>query len=178
MDFKATIMNEIDINRTLVRMSHQIIERNHGTEGLCLIGIRTRGIPLAKRIAANIERISGEKITTGEIDITHYRDDIFGNESVLLVCRESFPFSVTGKTIVLVDDVLFTGRTARAAIDAVMEYGRPARIQLAVLVDRGHAELPIRPDFVGKNIPTSLNELIYVKLAETDGVTKVSVYTK
>ncbi|MDD7523186.1 MAG: bifunctional pyr operon transcriptional regulator/uracil phosphoribosyltransferase PyrR [Clostridiales bacterium] len=178
MDFKATILNEADINRTLVRMSHQIIERNHGTDGLCLIGIRTRGLPLAERIAVNIERICGERVPVGEIDITLYRDDLTETAAVPVIKESSIPFSVVNKTVVLVDDVIFTCRTARAALDAVMELGRPSRVQLAVLIDRGHSELPIKPDFVGKNIPTSLSEVISVKLTETDGENSVNIYTK
>ena len=178
MDFKATILNEADINRTLVRMSHQIIERNHGTDGLCLIGIRTRGLPLAERIAVNIERICGERVPVGEIDITLYRDDLTETAAVPVIKESCIPFSVVNKTVVLVDDVIFTCRTARAALDAVMELGRPSRIQLAVLIDRGHSELPIKPDFVGKNIPTSLSEVISVKLTETDGENSVDIYTK
>ena len=178
MDFKATILNEADINRTLVRMSHQIIERNHGTDGLCLIGIRTRGLPLAERIAVNIERICGERVPVGEIDITLYRDDLTETAAVPVIKESSIPFSVVNKTVVLVDDVIFTCRTARAALDAVMELGRPSRIQLAVLIDRGHSELPIKPDFVGKNIPTSLSEVISVNLTETDGENSVNIYTK
>ena len=178
MDFKATILNEADINRTLVRMSHQIIERNHGTDGLCLIGIRTRGLPLAERIAVNIERICGERVPVGEIDITLYRDDLTETAAVPVIKESSIPVSVVNKTVVLVDDVIFTCRTARAALDAVMELGRPSRIQLAVLIDRGHSELPIKPDFVGKNIPTSLSEVISVKLTETDGENSVNIYTK
>lgn len=178
MDFKATILNEADINRTLVRMSHQIIERNHGTDNLCLIGIRTRGLPLAERIAVNIERICGEKVPVGEIDITLYRDDLSETAASPVITESSIPFSVADRTVVLVDDVIFTCRTARAALDAVMELGRPSRIQLAVLIDRGHSELPIKPDFVGKNIPTSLSEVISVKLTETDGENSVDIYTK
>ena len=178
MDFKATILNEADINRTLVRMSHQIIERNHGTDDLCLIGIRTRGLPLAERIAVNIERICGERVPVGEIDITLYRDDLTETAAVPVIKESSIPFSVVNKTVVLVDDVIFTCRTARAALDAVMELGRPSRVQLAVLIDRGHSELPIKPDFVGKNIPTSLSEVISVKLTETHGENSVNIYTK
>lgn len=178
MRFKSKIMTEEDINRTLVRISHQIIERNHGTDDLCLIGIKTRGLPLARRIAANIERLYGEKLPVGELDITLYRDDLTQERIEPEIHGNDIPFSIVGKTTVLVDDVIFTCRTARAALDAVMSIGRPARIQLAVLIDRGHSELPIRPNFVGKNIPTSLDEVISVKLAETDGETSVSILTK
>ena len=178
MKYKATILSDADVQRTLVRISHQIIEKNRGTQDLCLIGIRTRGVPLAQRIADNIERIYGEKLPVGELDITLYRDDQSEANKSPVLNGSNVPFSVVGKTVVLVDDVIFTTRTARAALDAVMSLGRPARIQLAVLIDRGHSELPIKPDYVGKNIPTSLEELISVKLTETDGQTNVAIYTK
>ena len=178
MKYKATILSDADVQRTLVRISHQIIEKNRGTQDLCLIGIRTRGVPLAQRIADNIERIYGEKLPVGELDITLYRDDLSEANKSPALNGSNVPFSVVGKTVVLVDDVIFTTRTARAALDAVMSLGRPARIQLAVLIDRGHSELPIKPDYVGKNIPTSLEELISVKLTETDGQTNVAIYTK
>lgn len=178
MEFKARILTEENVNRTLVRMAHQIIERNHGTEGLCLVGIRTRGVPLSARIGANIERITGEGLPVGELDITLYRDDLSRVAADPIITESILPFSIVGKTVVLVDDVIFTGRTARAALDAVMAHGRPARIQLAVLIDRGHTELPIKPNFVGKNIPTSLDEIVSVQLKETDGQTGVSIYTK
>lgn len=180
MKFKAKIMNEDDVNRVLVRMSHQIIEKNRGTENLCLIGIRTRGIPLAHRIAKNIREIDNADIDVGELDITLYRDDLtkISAEPVVTDPITSIPFSVEGKTVVLVDDVIFTGRTARAALEAVMKIGRPARIQLAVLVDRGHSELPIKATYVGKNIPTSLNEIVAVHLNERDGMTDVVINEK
>ncbi len=178
MKFKAQIMNEDDVRRVLVRMAHQIIEKNHGTENLCLIGIKTRGIPLARRLAKNIKDIDNSDIPVGALDITLYRDDLekIGVDPVL--SETNVPFSVEGKTVVLVDDVIFTGRTARAALDAVMEIGRPARVQLAVLVDRGHSELPIKATFVGKNIPTSLSEVVAVHLSEQDGVTNVVINEK
>lgn len=180
MKFKAQIMNEDDVNRVLVRMSHQIIEKNHGTENLCLIGIKTRGVPLARRIAKNIKDIDNADINVGELDITLYRDDLtkLSPEPIVKDAVNSVPFSVEGKTVVLVDDVIFTGRTARAAMEAVIRMGRPARIQLAVLVDRGHGELPIKATFVGKNIPTSLNEIVAVHLIEHDGTTNVVINEK
>ncbi|NLA86356.1 MAG: bifunctional pyr operon transcriptional regulator/uracil phosphoribosyltransferase PyrR [Clostridiales bacterium] len=180
MKFKAQIMNEDDVSRVLVRMSHQIIEKNHGTENLCLIGIKTRGIPLARRIAKNIRDIDNADIDVGELDITLYRDDLtkISVDPVVTDTDTKVPFSVEGKTVVLVDDVIFTGRTARAAMEAVMKIGRPARIQLAVLVDRGHSELPIKATFVGKNIPTSLSEVIAVHLHEHDGITNVAITEK
>lgn len=175
---KAKIMDDAAVERTLVRIAHQIIEKNGGTEGLCLIGIRTRGVPLAKRTAENIRAISGAVLPVGELDITLYRDDRSRVSGTPLVSGTSIPFSVEGRTVILVDDVIFTCRTARAAMDAVTDLGRPARIQLFCLVDRGHSELPIRPTYVGKNIPTSLSELVSVKLAETDGETCVSICEK
>ena len=175
MKFKAQLMNEDDVNRVLVRISHEILEKNHGAENLCLIGIKTRGIPLAYRLAENIKSISGTDIDVGRLDITLYRDDLTMIAKNPILSDTSIPFNIEGKTVVLVDDVIFTGRTARAALDAVMAVGRPARIQLAVLVDRGHSELPIKASYVGKNIPTSLNEVISVHLSEHDGQTNVSI---
>jgi pyrimidine operon attenuation protein/uracil phosphoribosyltransferase len=178
MKFKAQIMNEDDVNRVLVRMAHQIIEKNHGAGDVCLIGIRTRGVPLARRLATNIKDIDRADAEVGELDITLYRDDLEKAVSDPVVSETSVPFSVEGKTVILVDDVIFTGRTARAAMEAVMRLGRPARIQLAVLVDRGHSELPIKATFVGKNIPTSLSEIVAVHLLEQDGITNVAINEK
>ena len=176
-ELKAMLLSGEDVNRILVRMAHQIIEKNHGTEGVCLVGIHTRGVPLAARIAKNIEQITGEKLPVGELDITLHRDDIAAVPPERTgAAKTVIPFSVTGKTVVLIDDVIFTCRTARAAIDTVIALGRPARIQLAALIDRGHAELPIKPNFVGKNIPTSLSEVVSVRLAEVDGETNVGIY--
>lgn len=174
---KTLLLTEEDVDRILVRMAHQIIEKNHGTDGVCLVGIHTRGVPLAVRLAANIERITGSRPPVGELDITLHRDDLpigpgAGSAKTVI------PFSVTGMTVVLVDDVIFTCRTARAAIDTLIALGRPARIQLAALIDRGHAELPIKPNFVGKNIPTSLSEVVMVRLRETDGETNVGIYER
>lgn len=177
MIFKAKLLSEDDIGRTLVRMAHQIIEKNHGTDGICLVGIRTRGVPLAFRLAENIERITGAKIPVGELDITLYRDDLSTVAPDPVVSTTEVGFSLIGKTVILVDDVIYTCRTARAALDAVMALGRPARVQLAVLIDRGHSELPIRPNFVGKNIPTAKNEIISVRLEEIDGENCVELYT-
>jgi len=178
MKFKAQILTEADVNRVLVRIAHEIIEKNHGSQDLCLIGIKTRGIPLAYRLAENIRNIGGSAIEVGELDITLYRDDLTMIAKNPVVSHTKIPFSVEDKTVVLVDDVIFTGRTARAALDAVMSAGRPAKIQLAVLVDRGHSELPIKANFVGKNIPTALSEVISVHLAEHDGSTDVCIYEK
>ena len=175
---KAEIMNEGDINRALIRISHQIIEKNHGTDGLCLVGIKTRGVPLAKRIAEIIKSIENVEIPVGALDITLYRDDLSALSDELVLNSTEIPFSIDKKKVILVDDVIYTCRTARAAMDAVMTLGRPDRVYLAVLIDRGHSELPIRPTFVGKNIPTSLNEIVAVNLEETDGETKVTLYEK
>lgn len=172
------IMNEADVDRALMRISHQIVERNHGTDNLCLIGIKTRGIPLAHRIAGNIKKIENTKIEVGEIDITLYRDDLSLINTEPIVNRSAVDFSVVGKTVILVDDVIFTSRTARAALEAVMKLGRPAKVELAVLIDRGHSELPIKATYVGKNIPTSLSEVVVVKVTEHDGETSVSIYNK
>ena len=178
MKLKAQLLNESDIDRVLVRIAHQIIEKNHGTENLCLIGIKTRGVPLAKRLADNIARIDGRRIDVGELDITLYRDDLSQVAQTPLLNDTKVEFPIEGKTVVLVDDVIFTGRTARAALDAVMKLGRPARVQLSVLIDRGHSELPIKANFVGKNIPTSLDEVVAVRLSECDGDNSVRIYSK
>ncbi len=178
MEFKTQLMDQTAVERTLVRIAHQIIEKNHGVENLCLVGIRTRGVPLAERLSADIFAIEGVKVPVGKLDITLYRDDLSTIADAPVVSDTEIPFDVNGKTVVLVDDVIFTTRTARAAMDAVIALGRPARIQLFALVDRGHAEFPIRPNFVGKNIPTSLREVVAVRLEETDGVNGVDLYEK
>lgn len=169
MEFKSEIMTEAEANRSLARITHEIIERDHGTAGIVLLGIRRRGLPLAKRIAQNIERFEGVSVPTGFIDVTLYRDDLTETADLPDAGETHIPCPIGGRTVVLVDDVIFTGRTARAAIEAVFAHGRPAMIQLAVLIDRGHRELPIRPDFVGKNIPTAKHELIAVTVPEIDG---------
>ena len=176
--FKAQIMDESGVERTLVRIAHQIIEKNQGVDDVCLVGIRTRGVPLAKRIAENIKRIEGVDVPVGELDITLYRDDLSRLSETPVVSDTNIPFSVKDKTVILVDDVIYTCRTSRAALDAIMAIGRPARIQLCCMVDRGHAELPIKANYVGKNIPTSHSELVSVKLFETDGETNISIYHK
>lgn len=178
MEFKAKIMDEAAVERTLVRIAHQIIEKNPGVEDLCLVGVKTRGVPLAERIAENIYRIEGRRVPVGKLDITLYRDDLNAVSDVPVVSDTNIPFDINGKTVVLADDVIFTTRTARAALDALIALGRPARIQLFALIDRGHAEFPIHPDFVGKNIPTSLREVVAVRLREIDGETGVSIYEK
>lgn len=163
-----------DISRSLRRISHEILERNSKSlEDLALVGVMTRGVPLARRVAANLHKFEGIEVPVGSLDITMHRDDLDGEEPEV---GESFvPFDVSGKTVVLVDDVLFTGRTARAAMDALLELGRPAAVRLAILVDRGHRELPIRADHVGKNAPTAFDERVIVSLSETDGEDAVIV---
>lgn len=175
LKFKAKIMDEAAIDRTLVRIAHEILEKNDGTDDLCLIGIRTRGVPLARRLAKNIEKIDGVQLPVGELDITLYRDDLSTVADAPVLNRTDTPFPIAGKTVVLVDDVIYTCRTARAALDAVMQLGRPARIQLFSLIDRGHSELPIKANYVGKNIPTSKSEVVAVRLQETDGENSVCI---
>jgi pyrimidine operon attenuation protein/uracil phosphoribosyltransferase len=172
---KKTIMTPDDIRRTLARIAHQIIEQNKVMEHLVLVGMRTRGVPLARRLAANIESFEKLKVPVGELDISLYRDDLASLHPQPVVQRTDIPTEIDGKAIVLVDDVLFTGRSTRAAMDALIDLGRPRTIQLAVLVDRGHREMPIRPDYVGKNIPSSRHEEIQVHLAETDGADEVAI---
>ena len=174
MRFKSLLMDEQAVDRALLRMAHQIVERNDGCRGLILLGIRTRGVPMAARLAEYIRSIEGTSVPVGELDITLYRDDLTPAAADPVVRGSVCSVDVVGRTCVLVDDVLYTGRTARAAMDAVLSsLGRPARIQLAVLVDRGHRELPIRADFVGKNVPTSRSEVISVRFSEVDGDTCV-----
>jgi pyrimidine operon attenuation protein/uracil phosphoribosyltransferase len=171
------VMDADRMARTLTRIAHEIVERNRGVEGLALVGIRARGVPLARRLARNLLEISNETVPTGALDITLYRDDLMRTAvgPQPLVRRTEIPFSIDDRTIVLVDDVLYTGRTIRAALDALIDFGRPRAIQLVVLVDRGHRELPIKADYVGKNIPTSRRETIRVRLQETDGVDEVLI---
>lgn len=172
---KAKIMDEKAIGRAITRISHEIIERNKGIENVALIGIKTRGVPVASRIADKIETIEGQRIQTGEMDITLYRDDLSEKQIDPVVNSTKIDFDITDKVVVLVDDVLYTGRTVRSALNALMDVGRPKAIQLAVLVDRGHRELPIRADYVGKNVPTSKTEIISVKLIECDTEDSVSI---
>lgn len=162
------ILNSKDIERALTRIAHEIIEKNKGTENLCLVGIQRGGVYLARRLALKIESTEGVHIDVGALDITFYRDDIYTKKDQPVVRETAIPFSTTGKRVVLVDDVLFTGRSIRAAMDALIDFGRPAFIQLAVLIDRGHRELPIRPDYVGKNIPTALTDMVEVYLKEEE----------
>ncbi len=176
MELKSVLMDDKAIKRTLTRISHEIIEKNKGTENLVILGIKSRGVPLANRIAELINMFEGEEVEVGSIDITKYRDDLKKPENLKEHNSIELGVDITGKRIILVDDVLFTGRSVRAAIDAIIDRGRPEMIQLAVLVDRGHRELPIRADYVGKNIPTSRKEDISVELVEKDGVDSVSLY--
>ncbi|MBE7017905.1 MAG: bifunctional pyr operon transcriptional regulator/uracil phosphoribosyltransferase PyrR [Ruminococcaceae bacterium] len=178
LKFKAQIMDAAGVERTLVRIAHQIIEKNQGVDNICLIGIKTRGVPLAKRIAENIKNIENVDVPVGELDITLYRDDLSKVSDAPVVSDTNIPFSIKDKTVILVDDVIYTCRTSRAALDAIMAISRPARIQLFAMVDRGHAELPIKANFVGKNIPTSHSEFVSVKLEESDGETNISIYHK
>lgn len=166
---KKVLMDAEGVRRGLIRISHEILEKNKGTDNLVLVGIRTRGVPLAKRIAENIQEIEGKTVPVGILDITLYRDDLSTVTQQPIVHKTEIDFDVTGKIMILIDDVLYTGRTVRAALDAIIDLGRPSQIQLAVLVDRGHRELPIRADYVGKNVPTSNQEVIHVALDEIDG---------
>ena len=172
---KATIMDMDKMRRSLTRIAHEIIEKNRELEQVAIVGIRTRGVPLAERLVEKIKEIEDVKLPIGILDITLYRDDLSTLSYHPIVHKTEVNFSLEHKTIVLVDDVLYTGRTARAALDALMDLGRPKVIQLAVLVDRGHRELPIRADYIGKNVPTSKKEVIDVNLMETDGVDKVVI---
>ncbi|MDQ0161660.1 bifunctional pyr operon transcriptional regulator/uracil phosphoribosyltransferase PyrR [Aeribacillus alveayuensis] len=177
---KAKVLDEKAINRALTRIAHEIIERNKGIDHCVLVGIKTRGVYLAKRLAERIEKIEDINIPVGELDITLYRDDLTQKteDKEPLVKGSNIPIDITNKKIILVDDVLYTGRTVRAAMDAIVDNGRPAQIQLAVLVDRGHRELPIRADYVGKNIPTSNSEKIVVELTEVDSLDQVTIHEK
>ncbi|GHH96490.1 bifunctional pyr operon transcriptional regulator/uracil phosphoribosyltransferase PyrR [Neobacillus kokaensis] len=178
MSQKAIVLDEQAIGRAMTRIAHQIIEKNKGISDCVLVGIRTRGIYLAKRLAAKIEQIEGNQIRVGELDITLYRDDLTKKTETNepLVKGSDIPFEIDNKKVILVDDVLYTGRTVRAGLDALMDIGRPSAIQLAVLVDRGHRELPIRADYVGKNIPTSSSEKIVVELKEVDQEDQVGIF--
>jgi pyrimidine operon attenuation protein/uracil phosphoribosyltransferase len=171
------VMDADRIARALTRIAHEIIERNHGIGDVALVGVRSRGVPLARRIATVLNGVGGDEVPTGTLDITLYRDDLMrtavGPQPV--VRRTEIPFSIDDRTLVLVDDVLYTGRTTRAALDALIDFGRPRAIQLVVLIDRGHRELPIKADYVGKNVPTSRKESVHVRLQEIDGLDEVAV---
>ncbi|SMC56107.1 bifunctional pyr operon transcriptional regulator/uracil phosphoribosyltransferase PyrR [Sporomusa malonica] len=172
---KAVIMDSQAIKRALTRVAHEIVERNKGVNDLVLVGIRTRGVPLAQRVADEIKRIEGIELPVGILDITLYRDDLSTLAYQPIVHETLIPFSINDKKVVLVDDVLFTGRTVRAALDAIIDIGRPSAIQLAVLIDRGHRELPIRADYVGKNVPTSGKEIVSVQLSSIDSGEQVVI---
>ncbi len=176
MKLKSVIMDEAAVVRSMTRITHEIIEKNSGVKDLVLLGIRRRGVPLAKMLRTNMERFENKQVPAGSIDISLYRDDLTELSDVPTEGAGDIPCDLTGKTVILVDDVIFTGRTARAAIEAVFHYGRPKSIQLAVLIDRGHRELPIRPDYVGKNIPTSHTELVSVMVQEFDGEIGVRLF--
>jgi len=177
MEFKAHLMDEAQLRRSVARISHEIIEKNNGVDGLCLLGIRRRGVPLAHMIADNIYAFEGKDVPVAPIAISLYRDDLseMGDQARTGSCE--IPIDLKDHTIILVDDVIYTGRTVRAGIEAVFAHGRPKSIQLAVLVDRGHRELPLRPDYVGKNVPTSRSELVAVCLPEFDGKMCVDLYS-
>lgn len=178
MKLKTVLLDSNAIRRALVRISHEIIEKNKGVDDIILVGIKRRGYPLAQRIAAEIEKIEGVKIQVSSLDITLYRDDLSNVADVPSINNTTLDISIKDKKIIIVDDVLYTCRTSRAAIDAIIDQGRPKFIQLAVLVDRGHKELPIRADYVGKNIPTSNNEIVRVEITEIDAEDSVKIYEK
>ncbi len=175
MNTKALIMDEKAIERAIVRIAHEIIEKNKGIDNIVLIGIKTRGWPLSLRLAKRIEEIEGSVIPVFPLDITYYRDDYDNKDVNAPVSVQKVDYDIKDKSVILVDDVLYTGRTVRAALDAIVEQGRPKNVELAVLIDRGHRELPIRADFIGKNVPTSRNERISVMLDEIDGINKVVI---
>ena len=169
MTEKSKIMDDAAIVRAMARITHEIIERNRGVENICLLGVKRRGIPLARMLADNIKKFEGADVPLGYLDITHHRDDISETERKSVAAECHIPCDITSKTVIIVDDVIYTGRTARAAIEAVFSHARPKELQLAVLIDRGHRELPIRPDYIGKNVPTSKSELVSVRLPLVDG---------
>lgn len=175
---KAKILDKEAVARSLMRIAHEILEKNKGTDALCLVGIRNRGVYLAQRLAGCIKKIENKDIPVGILDITLYRDDLTLIASQPVVHKTEIDFDINDKILILVDDVLYTGRTVRAALDALIDFGRPKSIQLAVLVDRGHRELPVRADYAGKNIPTSQKETVEVRLLEADGVDEVVIVEK
>ncbi len=172
---EKVVLNREDIRRAITRIAHEIVERNHGCDGIVLIGVHTRGVPIAKRIAANIRLFEKAEVLVGDLDISLHRDDLLSLDVQPVLRPTNIPTDIEGKRIVLVDDVLYTGRSIRAAIDALIEFGRPQYIQLVVLVDRGHREIPIRADYVGKNMPTSRDEQVEVRLEEIDGTDEVVI---
>ncbi|MCT4661319.1 MAG: bifunctional pyr operon transcriptional regulator/uracil phosphoribosyltransferase PyrR [Tissierellales bacterium] len=178
MQVKAELMDNKAIQRSVTRIAHEIIEKNKGVDDVVLVGIKTRGVPFAKKIAEKIKEIEGKIVEVLTLDITMYRDDLSEIDKGPIVGNKKLEIDISNKIIVLVDDVLFTGRTVRAALDAITDNGRPMKVQLAVLIDRGHREFPIRPDFVGKNVPTSKHEVVGVKFEETDEQETVVIYEK
>ena len=178
MEPKAKIMDAAAIDRSLTRITHEILERNRGVDGLCLLGVKRRGVPLARRLAENIEKFEGVRVPVGTIDITLYRDDLSETDDLPKAGMCDIPCDVRDHHVIIVDDVIYTGRTARAAMEAVFTHGRPRSLQLAVVVDRGHRELPIRPDFVCKNIPTAKTERVFVAVEELDGENAVYLSDK
>jgi pyrimidine operon attenuation protein/uracil phosphoribosyltransferase len=176
MEFKALLLDEKAVNRTLTRISHEIIEKNKGVENIVLVGIKRRGVPLAHRIADLIENFEGQKVVVGSVDISLYRDDLTEVDEQPILNNKILSLDVKDKKVILIDDVLYTGRTVRAALEAIIDKGRPSTIQLAVLIDRGHRELPIRADYVGKNVPTSRKEMVSVKVNEIDEEDSVELY--
>ena len=176
MKLKSVIMDEAAVLRSLTRITHEIIEKNSGAEDICLLGVRRRGVPLASMLRDNLRRFEGVEAPLGSLDISLYRDDLTEVSELPETGRSDIPFDLRNKKLIIVDDVIYTGRTARAAIDAALHHGRPRLIQLAVLIDRGHRELPIRPDYVGKNIPTSHSEMVSVLTPEFDGRLEVDLY--
>lgn len=176
MEFKATLLDNKAIKRTLMRIAHEIIEKNKGVEDIVLIGIKRRGVPIAKRIAELIQKFEDVEVKVGSVDITLYRDDLSEVNEQPILNKDTLALEVKDMKVILVDDVLYTGRTARAALEAIIKKGRPAKIQLAVLVDRGHRELPIRADYVGKNVPTSKKEIVSVKVEEFDDEDSVELF--
>ena len=176
MKFKASLFDENAVNRAIVRIAHEIIEKNESVDNLCIVGIKTRGVPIANRLAEAIFKIENKRVSVGTLDVSNFRDDI--EEFLKREEAQELNFPITDKSIILADDVIYTGRTVRAALDAILSKGRASKIQLAVLVDRGHRELPIRADYVGKNVPTSRNEVIKVNLKEIDGNDNVELFEK
>ncbi len=172
---ERVLLTAEDMRRAIVRLAHEIVEANRGTDNLVMIGLRTRGVPLARRLAAAIEQFEGESVPVGALDIGLYRDDLSTRGTSVQIAPSELPRDVSGKRTILVDDVLFTGRSVRAALDALVDLGRPERIEFAVLVDRGHRELPIRADYVGKNLPTARSDKVQVRLEETDGRDEVVI---
>ena len=175
---EKVIMTGEDIRRTLARIAHEVLERNRATADLVLVGMYTRGVPLARRLAANIARYESAEVPVGTLDFSMYRDDLAALDLYPVVKNTSVPVSIDGKVVILVDDVLYTGRSTRAAMDALIDLGRPQAIQLVVLIDRGHRELPIRADYVGKSIPSAADEDIQVRLAEVDGIDEVVIQSR